>query len=298
MVFSALSAQAVSLTFKFEVSSSGTSLYACNAGLKHLGYSTRVCYERANPTVSCNPALCEEGQACNCVCTGGFDATTNTSRGDGEYRLDFMSARVANWSDNGEAPTNIRNINKTAATAQYNTVVEEADKFSNQLLNLSFELGSERYGAEYYVDVCFRAPQITYPGSYNNSDKLNWGVDLSATITDIAGDNDTYEWDLGTTDTVYHQTPYYTLAGLTAEATLYCKTKSGEVISKVYGARTFDAGQLANFVKGYNMAKDLKGCYVRYTFKETNREGLTSVRKWKKQQARVCTYTSFNESAE
>lgn len=300
----AMSAQAVSLSFKFEVASSGTSLYACNAGLKHARHSERVCYDRRDTSKSCNPKVCKAGQACNCVCTGGFDITSESFSDDGEFRLDFLAARVANWSDNGEAPTNIRTVRKTAGknanlANTYSTVVEENQMFNNQLLSLNFELGSERYGAEYFVDVCFRAPQINYSGTFDNGDKINWGVNLATTITNIAGSNSGTDWNLDSNHTVFHSTPYHTLANLTTEATLICKVKGSTTpLEYNYGPSTFDAGQLVSFVNNLQIAKDLKGCYVRYTFKETNRSGLSSVRKWKKQQARICTYTSFNESSD
>ena len=42
-------ANAISLTFKLDIFSSGVDIYACNAGLMHGKYQDRVCYERDNP---------------------------------------------------------------------------------------------------------------------------------------------------------------------------------------------------------------------------------------------------------
>jgi hypothetical protein len=57
----------------------------------------------------------------------------------------------------------------------------------------------------------------------------------------------------------------------------------------------FDSAQKIKFASRSTGA-DLKGCIVRYTFKETNTQGIASVRKWKAQKARICTYTSVNEA--
>ncbi|EQC43911.1 hypothetical protein [Bacteriovorax sp. Seq25_V] len=298
MTFAALNASAVNLAFKFEVTSSGNSMYACNAGLKHADPAGRVCYDRQTLN-SCNPVLCKDGQACDCVCTGGF-TLPNNGRDDGEYRLDFFNASYANWTDNGEAPTNIQYVRKTAGKNSAQTAINAADTFSTQLLSLDFNLGSERYGAEYFVDVCFRATQIDYPSSntYANGDKLNWAIDRGVTITDLSSDlgDSTHVWDLDETDVIYSLATYETSSALQVKATLYCKDKDGSLVFNEETAyTTFDAAQKIKFASRSTKA-DLKGCIVRYTFKETNVDGISSVRKWKAQKARICTYTSVNEA--
>jgi hypothetical protein len=96
---------AVSLEFKFDVNSSGPSIYPCNAGIKHASYSNRVCYDRVT-NQSCNPAEdCLNTPECNCVCTG-------STSGQGETRLDYLSVSSAEWTDNGEVvgATSARNL--------------------------------------------------------------------------------------------------------------------------------------------------------------------------------------------
>ncbi|MDD0853356.1 hypothetical protein HBN50_09620 [Halobacteriovorax sp. GB3] len=298
-LFMAFNVHAVNLAFKFEVTSSGNSMYACNAGLKHKPYQDRVCYERGDTTKSCNPAQCKDGQACNCVCTGGFTLGQSMS-GDGEYRLDYFNAKVANWSDNGEAATNVQTMTKTALTNGYRFAVDSADAFSTQLLGLEFFLGSERYGAEYFVDVCFRATQIDYPTSYDVG-YLNWSLTRAVTITDLGTSNspDTHVWDLDETDDIWYTAKtYQDLAGLKVKSLLYCKNKDGGVtINDQTDWTDFNNAQAITF-PSKSTREDLKGCFFRYEFKESNRDGLASVRKWKKQKARICTYSSANESAQ
>ena len=43
---------------------------------------------------------------------------------------------------------------------------------------------------------------------------------------------------------------------------------------------------------------DLKKFVVRYNFREANKFGLDSIRRWKLQHAKICTYTSVNEDSE
>ena len=57
---------------------------------------------------------------------------------------------------------------------------------------------------------------------------------------------------------------------------------------------SFNSSDIINY-SHKNIKKDLETCKVRYYFQESNRDGLASIRRWNLQEARVCTYTSFNE---
>jgi len=264
-------AHAIALTFKLDIFSSGADIYACNAGLKHKGYNSRVCYERDQPETSCNPNLCEEGQACNCVCTGSI-----TGEGDGEYRLDFLKASFSDWADHGEIGANSSTVVREAGINSFNKVFDNNEAFGKELKSLTFNLGSERYGAVYFLDVCFRATQIRY--DYNGS-TINWAMERQVTITDLANNGYNYE----------------ELAGLQVKAAVQCNIKGGGDYSLAdSGWQNFNGNDLINWSKK-NISKDLKNCKVRYYFRESKRQGLQSLRKWNLQEARVCTYTSFNE---
>lgn len=265
-------ANAISLTFKLDIFSSGSDIYACNAGLKHKGYQDRVCYERDNPENSCNPGTCTSGEQCNCVCTGD----TLNNDGQGEYRLDYFNATYRNWADHGEIGGGAGSQYKEAGKNNFNQLFSNNTAFGKELSGLTFNLGSERYGAVYFLDVCYRATQISYdyPGS-----TINYSHDKQVTITDLSDNGYNYE----------------ELSGLAVKAVVMCKAK-GQSWYQVEETdwRAFNGADVLNYAKK-NIRKDLEKCKVRYLFKESNRQGLQSVRRWNLQKARVCTYTSFNE---
>lgn len=299
MLFATFSANAVNLAFKFEVTSSGNSLYACNAGLKHAPSTERVCYERSNPSQSCDPVACKVGEACHCVCTGGKNVDGSYNDDAGEYRLDYMQATYANWSDNGEAPTNFLSAKYSANKDDFRTLFTDSAKFGKQLTSLEFFLGSERYNAEYFVDLCFRATQIVYPSSFSNNDVLNWRIDAGVTVTDLGttASSTPYSWDTTTNEDYYTAQTYQSLARLTSKVQLVCKNKNGSLSAVNRSSSVVDmtTAQVAKLLNNVNTREDLKGCYFRYTFKETDGNTVVSVRKWKKQKARICTQASVNE---
>lgn len=280
------SVNAANLTFDFGVQSSGTSLYACNAGIKHNDPAGRICYDRST-TNRCNPTACVNSQQnCNCVCTGGF------SNDDGEFRLDYFRAEASNWADNGQSPTGRETVRVAAGKTSYAQYIENKQRFKKQIHSLDFFLGSERYGTEYFVDVCFRAPQVSQGGNLSN-DTLNWSISRSATITDISSTNfNDDNFNLGNGSVFYSNIPYHVDANLKVRSTLVCKDKSGNtVIKKTSNWASFAAGQVVNYAREMTQS-DLRGCFVRYWFKESNKK----VRTWRLQQSKVSTKSSFNES--
>jgi len=304
------SAQAVNLKFQFDVFSSGDSLYPCNAGIAHAGYQSRVCYDRENPTQSCNPHVAcpntPDAPECNCVCTG--DGANN---GQGERRLDFMEASYSKWKDNqftsqGRSTT-VTQIASSSAN-NYNTIfptdatassAKDEKFFKKQLRSLSFNLGSERYGSRYFLDVCFRGPQIDYFGA--NINALNWTVKSAVTVQDLS-------------DT---KKKYQDLAGLSVESFVVCDRQdfAGDLANnKVPSFANFEVDYDADLINYTSLAnadvasgnnfqagealsgkRAPKFCVVRYVFKEENRQGIESLRLWKKQHAKICTETTFNE---
>lgn len=274
-LFVSTNVHAISLTFKMDIFSSGTDIYACNAGLMHQGYEDRVCYERDNPENSCNPGLCTDEQSCNCVCTGD---TLNNS-GQGEYRLDYMNASYRDWADHGEVGGGAGTAYKEAGQNGFNQLWNNEVAFNKELTDLNFNLGSERYGAVYFLDVCFRASQISYdyPGS-----TINYAHDKQVTITDLSTNGYNYE----------------ELSGLAVKTIVQCKAKNNSwYVDSESQWQAFNGADVLDYNRK-NITKDLEKCKVRYLFRETNESGLESIRRWNLQQARVCTYTSFDEAAQ
>ena len=299
---------AVSLEFKFEVNSSGPSIYPCDAGLRHRPHQERVCYNRVTQE-SCNPSACTDEVQCNCVCTADSQSDA------GEYRHDFMNVSYADWTENGEFATNIQSVSIPAKKDSFNRVFSDRNEWNKQLTKMTINLGSERYGAEYYVDVCYRGPQIEYFQAGSLSDTPNFLLKAQATVTDINTNNGMQ---------------YSDLADLKVKAKAVCDQQGmGSYIYAHDGSGNYDnplAHQITNNMKagdgqfvyktgynGFNTGSNLylinewinvnnnntpRFCKVRYTFKENRRNKndlLSQIRKWKIQQSEICTYTSINE---
>lgn len=311
----AMSAQAASLQFKFDVNSSGPSIYACDAGLKHAQHNERVCYDRVTKD-SCNPGACTDDNDCNCVCTGGYNSD------DGEYRHDFVTASYADWTDNGDYAGTISSNKKIAGTTSFNRIFSSRDEWNRQLTALSFNLGSERYGAEFYLDVCYRGPQIEYyyagqfAGGSNNSP--NFQLRAQATITDLSSTIKTYEELSGLVvkaravcDLQGKGSYKYAGTGNPASGTTYNDALAHEIngdqvngnqflASTNYGA--FNFGQNLFLLQEWvtlGTSQTPRFCKIRYTFLESKRNDndlLSQLRKWKHQKAQICTYTEINEA--
>lgn len=173
------SANAISLRFKFKTYSSGPEIYACNAGLRHQETRKQVCYFEDTKT-ACTPQECN-GAVCDtrCVCT---------NNNGGEFLMDYMKGSYNTWTaatdanNGGFWNTNWTATSKQAGNANYETLVPHADAFATRIKELSFNLGSELYGAEYFVDICYRGPQIEY---FADGVRANFSLLAQATATDF-----------------------------------------------------------------------------------------------------------------
>jgi hypothetical protein len=313
-VFSAVNAFAVSLEFAFDVNSSGPSIYPCDAGIRHVTHSDRVCYDRVTQN-SCNPALCTTQEQCNCVCTGG------ASNGDGEYRMDFLKTSYADWTENGSYAGASTSASVSATNNNFARIFTNNNEWNKQLTGLSFNLGSERYGTEFYLDVCYRGPQIEYFQYFQGTNVTdtnafpNFAIKLQATVTDIVTANNIR---------------YSQAADLKVKSEVVCDTQGvGSYVYAHSGTGTYDnalAHQLSGmtggdknfstnyvaFNTGANLlllndwinlgnAKTPRFCKIRYSFIENARYNtaapLAQIRKWANHKARICTYSEISEGA-
>lgn len=314
----AVSAMAVSLEFAFDVNSSGPSIYPCDAGIRHARHTDRVCYDRVTQA-SCSPVLCTNLDQCNCVCTGG------ASNGDGEYRQDFLSAKYAAWTENGSyAPSSVSSATVPAQESGFARMFTNKNEWDKQITSLSFNLGSERYGTDFYLDVCYRGPQIEYWQMYqgqSNSDQNffpNFAIKLQATVTDLVTANGlkystladlkvktevvcdvqglgnyvyAHSGTSSTTNPVYDNAQAHDLVGVTG---------GDKNFSTSYAA--FNAGSnlyLLNDWINLGNANTPRFCKIRYTFTENARNNtanpLAQIRRWKHHKARICTYSEISE---
>lgn len=163
------SAFAIENTFTFTVESSGPDMYACNAGLKHKNPAGQVGYTVGDGTTLTNDGgdyLVDVMQ----YSFGEYDEWTDT------YSPIHTNKRVsANGSNSwvavaydGQQRTNY-GFYRVGNDPQGNTLVLE---------NLKFELSSERYGAEYFVDICYYGPRF-----HNGAVGTYYGASAQVTMT-------------------------------------------------------------------------------------------------------------------
>lgn len=281
-------ANAAELVFKFDVASSGTDIYACNAGLIHESTNAQVCYIEGTQT-ACNPGACTDASCVqNCRCT---------SDQGGAYLMDFMNAKVTPWG-----LTTYSTVTKNASNdSNYASIFTNVNSWNNRIDSLSFNLGSELYGAKYFVDVCFRGSQIEY---YELNQWTNWAMFAQATATDINATNNGIS--------------YKNLSGLKVKAVFSCdlqgdgqyslaRNSSGqydttlnesEIGSGDIGYASSESYLNANAVNLFNTfivsnsTHSPRFCKVRYYFTESN---TSNIRKWQRHGANVCTFTKIWE---
>ncbi len=281
-------AHAIELQFKFDVNSSGPDLYACNVGLKHQNPGNQVCYIEGTQT-ACKPETCQD-QACidNCKCT---------SANGGAYLMDFFTVSSGAWGSTGTLP---QVTTKKSGNQDFAALFTDTDAWANRIDNLSFNLGSERYGAEYFVDMCYRGPQIEY---YEKNEIVNFGMLSQTSVTDL---------------NVSPGLSYKTLANLATRSDWVCDTqgegkyKYARNLSNQYNTldneAVFGGGDIKNsteytpvggstitFQNGFiqsGTSKSLRFCKVRYYY---NEKAIDALRKWQLHGAQVCTFTKIEE---
>lgn len=266
--------------------------------------------ETPPPSNNCDP---QTGVGCDCVCTGDMD-------GDYDNTLDVMKATYTAWRDHGDPTFGIdRDLEVIAGTHSYNELEDEyftGNKFAARLKELSFNLGSEKYGSKYFVDICFRATQIDYL-TENQDESFNINVDeivkyadnnqqesltpfykaeRKVTATDLAGSPTIdLNWDLNNGPIVWSAHSYQSLANLHVKTVLYCKDKNGGSIFVDGPSASLANNSTVNFPDLQGPA-DLRGCVVRYVFKEKSGHSpnkIDRVRRWKMHGANICTDTAI-----
>ena len=282
------SAFAVSVQFNFDINSSGSSIYPCDAGIQHANHASRVCYDRTT-NLSCDPTTGTTTENQDCVCTGG-------GSGSEDYKLDSFTATHADWTDNGQLPTNILTSNIVAGESSFTRLFEAKNEWDKQLTSLTLNFASDRYGSEFYVDVCYRGPQIRAQGN------PNYAMQLQSTLTDLISSNNL---------------AYSQLADLKVKIDSTCDLQSeGSItgfptdnaqdhqIKGVSGGDVSFTTKYAAFTSGANLVllnewinngnnHTPRYCKIRYSFIENMRNNsadpMAQIRKWRNQKARIST---------
>lgn len=327
-LLAAPSANAISLRFKFKTFSSGPNIYACNAGIATPATSKQVCYFEGTKT-ACTKSDCTDGNSCNtrCICSG--------SNGGG-WLMNYGRAEIAPWVDNGEAPSSTwvrKSIQSSNGSRLFTQLHSDNEAWDKTIKELSFHLGSELYGASYFVDICYRGPQIEY---FEDGIKANFSLKTQASATDFLangvnpGDNSRDGLDL----VVPGNLRYTELANLKVQTFVSCdiqglgnyvfarndlgmyntsRNEAGYNINSSTGLPTAGgdffmsssstnvAANAVTTLNGWitqNSVRTPRFCKVRYVFSETNiNASVPNLRKWQRHGAEMCTYTDIEEAA-
>lgn len=147
---------AVNAKSKLLIYSSAPDIYLCDAGIRHQKHQNRICFDY-EAQQSCNPGKDCDGDVCACVCTAGADSDA------GEYRLDFMKSSYAVYDGElDNSGTSFTSVKAIAGVNNYNRFFSGKDEWNRKLNSIEVFLSSERYGAEFYVDYCYRGSQIDW----------------------------------------------------------------------------------------------------------------------------------------
>lgn len=327
----AINAQAISLRYKFKVFSSGPNIYACNAGIIAQQSNKKVCYFQGTNQTCTQDDCSTTGANCSssCICS---------SSNGGDYLMNYGKVSYQDWKDNGDTSVTGKVTGKTFASSSDVTGAAQAlaDKASwnHRITDLSFNLGSELYTAKYFVDVCYRAPQIEY---FEDGVKSNFTLKAQAYATDFlangvnGGENNRDGLVIpGGVD----GKKYTELAGVQVESFVSCdfQGQGNYVLARnnnnVYNTADNEAGfnvtsagtpngategnssfwksnpkgvaaslaDLLDVTITNNSVKAPRFCKVRYVFTETNwSSNLPNLRKWQRHGAEMCTFTEIIE---
>ncbi|MCK5883160.1 MAG: hypothetical protein KAG61_05685 [Bacteriovoracaceae bacterium] len=253
------SATAASNTFKFRVFSSGADIFPCNAGIMHSGTHTPVGYtiDTSNPDYN--------GSGSEVI-----DSVTETSR-PGSFLPDFMRYQIVKfdeWTEEKIAQSVKKEHSKWGRSAGKNSweaiyddnkymsldlasdisyEIHKENDVNNVVSGLDFVLSSENYGAKYFVDICYYAPQFDVFSTSGRS----YNLTSRASFTNLVSGRD-----------------YLDRATVNADVQVYCdgdfKKSTTEEQMLAQSEKTFFSG-----VKIDNGSAPKK-CVVRYTFSETS----------------------------
>jgi hypothetical protein len=234
MVAMTQNASAITSTFTFDVLSSGPDIYVCNAGIKHKNPSGTVSDQQGNGTVSTDDP--------------------------GEYLQDVMEYRFGTWDvwthqlNDGNSNTRAKasgNNNFVAANGSSSMKSNQGsahksnygkhNEKSKVLTFLQFELSSERFGTEYFVDVCYYGPRF-----HSGPVGTHFAASAKAMFKNI------------------HHNNYRSLSKLKVKAELYCDGK--KKLSKGWYSANANKKTLWKDVNIGGKAPEK--CVTRYSFKE------------------------------
>jgi hypothetical protein len=138
-----------SATFTF--TNTNPLFYPCNAGIRH-SESSAICNDILTGA-SCIP---ESTNVTTCICTS--DGTA------GSWDSDIVHITYGDWVNPPTpiSPLSTSDLIATNSLTTYNKLFATEDiAYTKQITQLSIDLGSEVYGSEYFVDICYLGPTGT-----------------------------------------------------------------------------------------------------------------------------------------
>ena len=327
----AQTANALEYRFKFKVTSSGPDMYACNAGIRTVPLNCDVCYKENSDGTKTNvdrPGSCAS-TATNC---GSRIKCISRGTGNGETLMNYMTAGKRVWTDHSVAQAPRSNVSLTGQANTFKQIVADGVAMDNKIEDLLFELGSEAYTAEYFVDICYRAPQHEYAISginANYSILANVGSTDFLSVGTTKGDNNRdglimlNQTDLGhyTTDAAV-KVSSYVVCDTQGQGTYQAAANNSGVYNTseneanfVIGANGLPTGgQNGSFFRSSDLRSltgnamdmvstntgNLRFCKIRYVFTETKGQQCSGdksgmFRDWTRKGAEMCTYTVIDE---
>ena len=288
-------AQAQTHYYSFTVQSSGAGIYACNAGVRAQLNNCDTCYQiKTNGETEsvARPAGCPATAA-----TCGQDIIcAHRGSNSGEGLMNYFLVSSGAMDNNGAVGPMSKNP-AVKGGATYSTLVSENAAFLTKMGNdLEFKLTTELYNAQYFVDICFRGPQINTGA---DGVKLNYNIFAAVGSTEING---------------VAAASYAASAGLKSQAFVICDLNAASTASS--NIANFSTGSNGLPTNGWSSgAIDVstamyewqnvpsvynpKFCKVRYVFTETKgtncANGKPAFRDMGLKSAAICLRTDFNE---
>lgn len=229
-------------------------VYACNAGIKHVA-AAQVCYQRSNPSVSCNPnPSCDSStESCDCVCSG-----TN----GGENNVDYVKFNGRNFSEY-EDLSNISDENFWSNTLLTRNSLDQGhsssidnegfvvathnpESFVLKDQSLSFQLGSELFGSEYFVDLCWKNTNEDNVGTFDINSLYSYKN------KDLFGDS------------------YVSSADIHTKTDVVCTDSDYNSFSQFEETYFPFPSQMSEMTPYIESVEDVSFCRVRHYFKENN----------------------------
>lgn len=283
--------------YSFTVQSSGAGIYACNAGVRAQLNDCDTCYQIKTNGETETVARPEGCPATAATC-GQDIICAHRGSNSGEGLMNYFTVSSGVMDNNGVVGPMSKKPAVKGGTS-YSTLVAENQAFITKMGNdLEFKLTTELYNAQYFVDICFRGPQINTAA---DGVMMNYNILAAVGSTEING---------------AASASYANSAGLKSQAFVICdfnattSTATSNTANFTTGANGLPTNGMwtsgpidvstsmyewSNIPSVYNP----KFCKVRYVFTETKgtscSNGKAAFRDMGLKSAAICLRTDFNE---